>query len=305
MGTRILAIVVTYFPERDLLNKNISAFINDVDKVLIWENTPESQKYQYRHIDYPKIEYCGDGINSISHALNYAWKYAESNGYDYLLTMDQDSVWVNFNGFLQKTVRDANSLKGIWGPAIVTNDNGSSLENNIIETDITITSGMLLHIDLINKIKGWNERFCIDCVDNEFCLKAKLMGVSIYQFRFSCTYLMQRYGHPRIVHIGKYYATLREDSYSRLYSIYKSHIMLFRLFPEFKKYRSDFKLHWVKKIKWVMIYEKDRFRKLAAIVKGIIEGLNCELEEYSQYTDKKKERWVDKIAICKDLFWGR
>ena len=69
---KILAIVVTYFPEKELLEKNISAFINDVDRVLIWENTPDEKKLEYRFIDNSKIEYCGDGINSISHALNYA-----------------------------------------------------------------------------------------------------------------------------------------------------------------------------------------------------------------------------------------
>ena len=92
---KILAIVVTYYPEKNLLKKNINAFIEYVDKVLIWENTPESEKLSFRFIHDEKIEYCGDGINSISHALNYGWKYAKRNGYDYLLTMDQDSILVN------------------------------------------------------------------------------------------------------------------------------------------------------------------------------------------------------------------
>ena len=34
----ILAIVVTYFPEEKLLKENVNAFIDSVDKVLIWEN---------------------------------------------------------------------------------------------------------------------------------------------------------------------------------------------------------------------------------------------------------------------------
>ena len=47
MEMRILAIVVTYYPEKELLKKNISAFIDHVDKVLIWENTPEQEKLNY------------------------------------------------------------------------------------------------------------------------------------------------------------------------------------------------------------------------------------------------------------------
>jgi len=55
MENKILAIVVTYFPEKDLLEKNISAFIDYVDKVLIWENTPEKQRLQYRYTNTQKL----------------------------------------------------------------------------------------------------------------------------------------------------------------------------------------------------------------------------------------------------------
>lgn len=92
----ILSIIVTYFPEKELLEKNINAIIHSVDKVLIWENTPSDQRDKYRFFNEEKVKYCGDGVNSISHALNYAWRYAQDNGYDYLLTMDQDSCFVDF-----------------------------------------------------------------------------------------------------------------------------------------------------------------------------------------------------------------
>ena len=74
---KILAIVVTYYPKKELLEKNVNAFIEDVEKVLIWENTPSSDKIQYRYLTGNKIEYCSDGTNSISRALNYGWQYAK------------------------------------------------------------------------------------------------------------------------------------------------------------------------------------------------------------------------------------
>ena len=63
---KILAIVVTYFPDKELLEKNIAAYVNDVDRVLIWENTPHEKKCEYRFINHEKVEYCGDGVNSIA-----------------------------------------------------------------------------------------------------------------------------------------------------------------------------------------------------------------------------------------------
>ena len=83
-SNKILAIVVTYYPEQDLLVRNVQAFIEHVSKVLIWENTPSPDKLQYRYVVHEKVEYYGDGINSISRALNFAWEYANENGFDYL-----------------------------------------------------------------------------------------------------------------------------------------------------------------------------------------------------------------------------
>ena len=52
---KILAIVVTYYPEKELLERNVQAFINRVDKVLIWENTPSPDKMSYRFISHEKV----------------------------------------------------------------------------------------------------------------------------------------------------------------------------------------------------------------------------------------------------------
>lgn len=302
----ILAIVVTFYPDRGLLENNISAFINDVDKVLIWENTPEDKKSQYRFIDNPKIEYCGDGVNSISHALNYAWKYAKANGYDYLLTMDQDSIWEGFNYFIKRTILDEKSPQGIWGPAIITDSKYVINDEYFYQTDITITSGMLIKTEVLNKLGGWNERFKVDCVDNEFCLKSKNLNIPIYQFRSSKTYLIQRYGAPRVVHFWKYSTTLRGDSAERLYSIFMNHIILFRLFPNYKSQRRDFKIYWINKIKWIFFFEEDRFKKLIAIIKGISAGLNCTLNEYYNYNSKEKqERGKDKLELLYDILIRR
>lgn len=263
---KIIAIVVTYYPEKILLCNNISAFINYVDKVLIWENTPLSDKFKYRFVSNEKVEYCGDGINSISRGLNYAWNYARSYGYDYVLTMDQDSLWHNFCKFKNDILFNID-ISGIWGPNI--NDEFSS-EQSIIEKDSIITSGMLVSVNIINRVGGWNEIFDIDCVDEEFCLKAQKIGIKSY----ICTkcILTQRFGVPKHVKLFGHVGVLRNDSPSRLYSIYKNHVILIRMYPEVKSIRKDF---WTSKlgiIKWIVVFEESRLRKLYAIVSGIICG---------------------------------
>jgi len=266
MNNRVLTIVVTYTPSRELLKKNISAIIDDVDWILIWENTPEGEKLQYRYICDSKVEYCGDGINSISHALNYAWKYAEINGYDYLLTMDQDSVWDDFKTYRKKVMSYIDKSDRVLGP----NAYYSSI-NKLVECDHIITSGMLLKIDTINKIGGWNETFSIDCVDDEFCLRAKRKGIK--SFYIGDCILHQTYGNPCQVKFFWKTIVLRNDSPERLYSIYRSHVILVRMFPEFKTVKKELVNFWIPLIKWTLLFEKQRLKKFLAINKGIIQGL--------------------------------
>lgn len=272
MSERILAIIVTYYPNKELLVKNISAFINDVDKVLIWENTPEAEKYQYRFINNSKIEYCGDGVNSISHALNYAWRYAEINGYDNLLTMDQDSVFENLSFFLENTIFNDNAPKGIWIPLMV-NGNHSIKQDSCLkvkEVFFGITSGMLLELSVIRKVGGWNEAFAIDGVDCEFCFHASRVGVKIYAFLN--VFMYHQLGEYKKVRFMNRTFELRNYSARRYYAIYKSHVLLMRLFPEQKDFLNTCKYYWGGMVKWIFMFESHRFQKMYYIVKGIAEG---------------------------------
>lgn len=265
---RILSIVVTFYPDENLLQANIKTFIDYVDKVLIWENTPELQKYKYRFIFVDKVEYCGDGINSISHALNFAWKYAVKEGYDYLLIMDQDSLFEDFKCYLDKTVNNPDMPEGIWGPAISKDDLDMP---KIEELCSVINSGTIVKTDLIDKIGGWNETFVIDGVDDEFCLRAKKKGIHAY--RINDCFLKQRYGIPQEVSFCGKKGVLRNDPPERLYNIYKNFTILARTYPEAVTFRRDFVTLWIKvRIKWIL-FEKNRFRKLYAILRGLFDGM--------------------------------
>lgn len=272
MNKRILAIVVTYYPEKELLEKNVSAFINDVEKILIWENTPHDKKLQYRFLSDPKVDYFGDGVNSISHALNYAWKYAEDNGYKYLLTMDQDSVFEDFSIFLENTIYNVNAPKGIWIPLMV-NGNQSLKQDSSVkvkEVFFGITSGMLLELSVIGKVGGWNETFAIDGVDCEFCFHANRVGVNI--FCFLNVNMVHQLGEYKKVHLRNRSFELRNYSPQRYYQIYRNHVILMRLFPEQKQFIDTCRYYWGGMIKWIFLFEKQRFRKIFLILKGITEG---------------------------------
>lgn len=277
MATRILAIVVTFFPEKELLKKNINAFIDKVDKVLIWENTPGNKKHEYRFITDSKVEYCGDGINSISHALNYAWKYAVSKGYDYLLTMDQDSVFENFSYYVEKSIQSDSFNDVIWTPTLVTLEYPKPLSKSeeVTEVKSAITSGMFQKISVISIIGGWNESFAIDGLDDEYVFYAQRIGVKIC--RVMDAFMNQQYGNPQKVEFLGHSVTLANYSARRYYMIYRSHVQIIRMFPEQELFKAVYKSHWLGMIKWIFIFEKHKIKKMFSITMGILGGHLCNL----------------------------
>lgn len=268
----ILAVIVTYYPEQSLLRKNINAFIDYVDKVIIWENTPEADKFQFRFIQDDKVKYSGDGVNSISHALNYAWHYAQENGYDYLLTMDQDSVWENFQMY-KDIVESENDTGAIYCPNI---NNDPSICNPKQVVEYGITSGMLVPVEVLNKIGGYDEQFTIDGIDLDFCLKAKYNGIKTWAFK-ECV-LKQRFGQP--IEKKIIWKTIQVTSYStiRLYSIYKGHIILLRRYKVSKLLKRRLLKNYLYYVpRNILLFEKEKRKKISAIIKGIYSGMVCKV----------------------------
>lgn len=116
---KLLSVIVSYFPNFQDLIKGINSIINDVDQIIIWENTPLNEvNYNKNQLleQYPKIVFLREKDNvGIGRALNQAAKYALENGFTHLLTMDQDSFFeegelLTFKKFISERSRNLNYL---------------------------------------------------------------------------------------------------------------------------------------------------------------------------------------------------
>lgn len=263
---KILAIATAYHPDTELMKKSISSYIGGVDRLLIWRNSPIDEKEFEALAGGGKIEFCGDCSNAgIPKALNYAWHYASEHGFSHLLTMDQDSVWENFEGYLAAAL-DPSAPEGIFGPRI----NGTMGEEKSIP--FLLTSGMLVRVSLLDRIGGWNERLFVDGVDMEFVFRAREAG--IYTYRIAECNLIHRLGNTvKKKFLGRTY-TVNNYSPERLYGLYRSHIMIIRKYksasellgPVFRK--QNYRQRPIR----ILLGEKHRFAKFAAIIRGIRDG---------------------------------
>ena len=257
---RILAVIVAYRPQMEVLERNLHSFSDHVDKVLLWQNSP----FSFAH---PKVELAGDGTNrGIGTALNFALDYALENGYDWLLTMDQDSCWEDFPSFVLAVGKGPG--RALFGPYVTGEEKKASLYS---PSDFLITSGMLAPVSVLRELGGWRTDFKVDAVDVDMVLKALSRGIPCLKVAEGS--LRQRFGAKRKVH-GFYVYDYPPD---RLYSIFRNHIILIRTYPYVgRNLKKMFVRRWIKsRIPRILLGEKNRWNKLCAISRGILDGLRA------------------------------
>lgn len=279
----LLAVVLTYFPDKTLLLENVNAFIDYVDKVVIWNNTPNDVTHDSCKlaITSDKIIYKGIGENiGISKALNYVWNYAADKGYDYLLTMDQDSVWVNLESFMKQVLAFENKCN-IFGPEFKLNECCS-----IKEGDYRITSGMLIPIKVLNRIGGYCERFLIDGIDVELCYRAKQFGYKTY-YVSGATLRHHAGSHLECRFCGYNFIS---DGYSasRIYEIIRNHVWIYKKYDvKLVSFKYVFKHYYIEMPIKILLGENKKKEKIWAYFKGLFDGL-C----YGLNTPPRKSRTI-------------
>lgn len=253
---RILAIVVGYRPQEALLSQSVASYAPHVEKVLLWQNSPIA-------FEHPKVELCGEGINrGIGPALNYARQRALTEGYDYLLTMDQDSVWEDFPSYLSQAFEAPEPA--LLGPFVNEKPTGQGFEPSLL----LITSGMLVPAPLLRLLGPWREDFAVDALDVDYVLRAAALGIPAY--KVCAGTLRQQFGQRHkqgLFHVYGY-------SPERLYSIYRNHLLLFRQYGEVAEpVKKMFYKRWLgsRPIR-ILLGEHQRWSKFKAIFKGIRDG---------------------------------
>jgi rhamnosyltransferase len=265
---KILAIVITYNPSIDDLITNISSFINFVDRLIIWDNSPTSCLKSF-FLD-KKIEVFTDGQNrGIAYPINQVVNIVNSSNenYTHLLTMDQDSTWLNFSYYVNEisSFCDDNT---IFSPNINKEFNVSNCKK---EVNYCITSGAIFTKNVLKKIGFFNEEYSVDCVDYDFCFKAKNNGVKI--LKILGAELLQNYGVEKKHRIFRF--RVNEYSPKRLYFIVRNHIFLFKDYPQnfdFRLFFMSFKNYFLFKIPKILLMESNKLDKIKCIFKGLNDG---------------------------------
>ena len=198
--------IVTYHPDLCLLKENLDMLSPQVIKMFVVDNgSSDIEGIQELLRSYPKTEFVSNGENvGIAKALNQLCTLAQQDGFQWILTMDQDSLCqVDMVRWLSAYMDDGRY--GIIAPRVEFWDGDRLIvstmdrEKETVEIDACITSGSLTRLSAWKEIGGFDEWFFVDRVDNEFCTHLHVAGYDI--LRVNRAILHQRAGDMKYIRL--------------------------------------------------------------------------------------------------------
>jgi rhamnosyltransferase len=281
---KIAGVVVLYHPGPDFVGA-ILRYLDDIDRLYVVDNSEQQfEEHAAKLSSFPKVVFIANKDNlGIARALNIGAERAIQDGYDFLLTMDQDSeVTPGMIRTMLGCLESGDSSEiGMLSPVQVYTSYQKKPESRPCEEILTaMTSGTILNLKAYRAAGPFLDKLFIDYVDHEYCMRLRLRGFKV--MRANNAVLMHKLGsvteyrfffkkyslgnHPAF---RRYYIT-RNKFY--LYDHYK------KLFPDY--FRPFFK-YLVYEVLTILLYENDKLGKLRMIVKGYLDNRK---EIYGKYT---------------------
>ncbi|CEG12614.1 Glycosyl transferase family 2 [groundwater metagenome] len=265
---KIAGVVVLYNSDETVI-ECIKSYIDEIEVLYLIDNSEtKNDELLIKIKSFKKIVYIDNkGNQGISMALNIGARLAIQEGYDWLLTMDQDSKFLSDKS-IYKMIQAIPIYKklAIICPFCVRStikfDNVINKSNFSIVPG-AITSGNLLNLKVYQEIGVFNEDYFIDYVDTDFCIRAMFNGYIIV--RCNSAILEHHIGDTKKQIIG--FTT--NHSPIRKYYIMRNALYTMSFY---KNIYSDIfgiqKYIFFAEIIKIILYEKQKIRKLLMMWRG-------------------------------------
>lgn len=302
---RVFAVVVTYLPEVHALTRLLTALAPQVARVVVVDNSPEDDirvQFLCAELGFPMIELIRLGSNrGIAKALNIGIEAARSAGATHVLLSDQDSEPAAdmVQGLLRAEVdlRRHSARIGAVGSSFTNVNSGklfpfhvmvkgrplygrrsASKEEPHVEVITLITSGTLVPMAVFDEVGLMREDFFIDCVDTEWCYRARAHGYLLYGTAWAT--MVHRMGDATLRFW--FFGWIKGNVHSPLRIYYQTRNLV-RL--QFNGYRG---IRWRIRIIWSfsaifychVFYGSARRASLRMVLRGLYDGLRGRMGEF-------------------------
>jgi rhamnosyltransferase len=275
-----LAVIVTYNPETKLLTDNLIALSGQFPNILITDNgsrnIKEVRELVVRINPEVKIVELKENMG-IAYAQNQGLKEAAKNHFDWLLTMDQDSVIPdNLSSEYTQIIDKHNNIGLIgWNQRPKAQKSGKE----IIRQDwFVLSSGCLLSTKALNECGGFDEKLFIDHVDTDVNIKIRNLGyktlttnkvILVHELGTKTTH-KTILGNPYIAH-----------SPTRIYYNVRNGVVLFRRYF-FKQpgWTLIAIVNCVREGIYLLLYQSNKSKNFLLLLRAWREGIFNKLGKY-------------------------
>lgn len=291
--------IVTFNPDRERLIENLRAVSPQVAWVLVFDNGSSNVaevRSAVKEFENAQLIESADNLG-IAAALNRLAANAIDRGYEWMVTLDQDSVCApDLVATLSKYVDERTPL---LTPYIVDRNKVSVDEYHKLElppvqyfrhaaSKGAITSGGLTYLPILDEVGGFDELFFIDCVDYDFNMRIMRAGYRIA--RVNGTYLLHELGQadktwlrtPRRTLDGQWcWETFYSFGHSSTRCYYKARNRVLYSKRHWRSigFANEGVVQIPQQILLTLLFETRRLVKLRAFLRGILDGVRTPLPQ--------------------------
>lgn len=280
IDTSIMAGIVLYNPDIERLKDNVIAIYNQVNLLYFFDNGSKNIRDIKRLLlEFSNIKLVQSNENvGVAKALNTLAVYAEKEGYDWIVTLDQDSV---APANLIAAYRKYAGMEGVgmlcckiidrnFGERVYDKGHGKGVEF----VSLCITSASAVNINIWKKVGGFCEEMFVDAVDFDICMSLCEQGYKI--LKVNNVKLLHEVGHSRKVFLLGKEELIFNHSPLRCYYMIRNNFLLGRRHHQLLRQMGLA----VKRILLINIYETNRWNKNKMMFQGIFHAL---IGKYGKY----------------------
>lgn len=287
----ICAGIITYNPTLTDVSTCLEALCNQVERVIIVDNASKNVKSLQEIVSkYANVTFVKNSQNiGFAKALTQVFEWAKSQGFNWVLTLNDDSVVPsNMISEYKKILENQGSLVNQKNAkiAIVCSLLKNRLDGTILHSkcheDECITSGSLTSVEAWAKIGGFDEWLEIDGVDFDFSRRLVRAGWKIVE----CQNVIMEHqiGKARSINLIIKHPIVWNHNANRKYYIARNmQVVDYKMgtYSYAKSLRAV-----VRDMIFVALWEKNKFAKILAMIRGFKDG-------------QQKIRQMRKISSCK------
>jgi len=265
----LAGVVVLYNPNETVL-KTIQSYLPALEMLFVVDNSDQKNDELANRIQkLPHTTYIDNqGNQGIAHALNVGAQLAITKKYQWLLTMDQDST--ASPGMLELMcafiANHPVEKVGILSPFHSLNGEKPPTHSEVETVLTTMTSGNLLNLSAYQAVGPFEEKLFIDYVDHEYCLRLHRHGYAIMQLNTAI--LQHQLGNFQESTVAGHTVGYTNHNHVRRYYITRNRLYVANKYKDFATFSEREKREFWLEIRKILLFERDKYRKLQSIAKG-------------------------------------